>query len=90
MHNYEPALPDVLQRVARMEAVCRRHNVPLAAAALQFPLGHPIVASVIPGAITRAQIAQNLAAFNHKVPPDLWAELKHEGLLRADAPVPTR
>jgi D-threo-aldose 1-dehydrogenase len=90
MHNYASAEPDVLQRVARMEAVCRRHNVPLAAAALQFPLGHPIVASVIPGAISQAQVAQNLAAFNCKIPTDLWAELKHEGLLRADAPVPKR
>jgi D-threo-aldose 1-dehydrogenase len=90
MHNYSPAGPDVLARVARMEAVCARHNAPLAAAALQFPLGHPIVASVIPGAITRAQAMQNLAAFNHPIPSDLWAELKHERLLRADAPVPTR
>ncbi len=88
MHNYEPASPEILERVRRMEAVCQRHGVPLAAAALQFPLGHPIVASVIPGAITRAQVAQNLAAFRHPIPADLWAELKHEKLLRADAPVP--
>ena len=88
MHNYSPAKPDVLQRVARMEAVCSRHNVSLAAAALQFPLGHQSVASVIPGAISRDQVAQNLAAFNQKIPADLWAELKHEKLLRADAPVP--
>jgi D-threo-aldose 1-dehydrogenase len=90
MHNYSPAGPDILERVRRMEAVCKRHNVPLAAAALQFPLGHAIVASVIPGAISRKQVAQNLAAFNHPTPADLWAELKHENLLRADAPVPTR
>jgi D-threo-aldose 1-dehydrogenase len=90
MHNYEPAKPDILKHVAKMEAVCKRHNVPLAAAALQFPLGHPIVASVIPGAISQKQVAMNLAAFNHKIPADLWAELKHEKLLRADAPVPTR
>ena len=88
MYNYSPAKPDILERVRRMEAVCRRHATPLAAAALQFPLGHPIVASVIPGAISRAQVAQNLAAFNHPIPADLWAELKHEKLLRADAPFP--
>jgi D-threo-aldose 1-dehydrogenase len=88
MYNYSPAKPDILERVRRMEAVCQRHGTPLAAAALQFPLGHPIVASVIPGAISRAQVAQNLAAFNHPIPADLWAELKHEKLLRADAPVP--
>jgi D-threo-aldose 1-dehydrogenase len=89
-HNYAPATPEALERVGRMEAVCNRHKTPLAAAALQFPLGHPIVASVIPGAISQAQVAQNLAAFSHPIPADLWEELKHEKLLRADAPVPTR
>jgi D-threo-aldose 1-dehydrogenase len=88
MHNYEPAKPDILAKVAKMEAVCKRHNVPLAAAALQFPLGHPIVASVIPGAISVKQVEQNMAAFRHPIPADLWAELKHENLLRKDAPVP--
>jgi len=90
MYNYSPASPEILERVRRIEAVCKRHATPLAAAALQFPLGHPIVASVIPGAISRAQVAQNLAAFRHPIPADLWAELKHEKLLRADAPVPLR
>jgi D-threo-aldose 1-dehydrogenase len=88
MHNYEPAGSEILARVARMEAVCKRHGVPLAAAALQFPLGHPIVASVIPGAISQRQVEQNLAAFAHPIPRDLWAELKHEKLLRSDAPTP--
>ena len=68
MYNYEPAGPAILERVAKMEAVCRRHNVPLAAAALQFPLGHPIVASVIPGAITATQVERNLAAFRFPSP----------------------
>ena len=89
LYNYEPAGPAVLERVARIERVCERHNVPIAAAALKFPLGHPIVASIIPGAVSAAQVEQNLAAFRHPVPPDLWAELKHERLLRADAPTPT-
>jgi D-threo-aldose 1-dehydrogenase len=88
MHNYEPAKPDILAKVAKMEAVCKRHGVPLAAAALQFPLGHPIVASVIPGAISTKQVEQNMAAFRHPIPADLWAELKHENLLRKDAPAP--
>ena len=88
MYNYEPAQGPVLEKVAAMEAVCKRHGVPLAAAALQFPLGHPIVASVIPGAISRRQVEMNLAAFKHPIPADLWAELKHEKLIREDAPVP--
>jgi D-threo-aldose 1-dehydrogenase len=88
MYNYAPAGPEIQARVRKIEAVCARHGVSLAAAALQFPLGHPIVASVIPGAVSRAQVAMNLAAFNHAIPADLWAELKHEKLLRADAPAP--
>ncbi len=88
MYNYAPAGPQILERVKKIEGVCARHRVPLPAAALQFPLGHPIVASIIPGAISRAQVEQNLAAFRHPIPADLWAELKHEKLIRADAPTP--
>ncbi len=88
MYNYEPAGPAILDRVARIEAVCKRWNVPLAAAALQFPLGHPIVASIIPGAITKAQVERNVAAFRHPIPDDFWAELKRAKLIRADAPTP--
>jgi D-threo-aldose 1-dehydrogenase len=87
-HDYADAPAEAMATVARMEAVCRRHGVPLPAAALQFPLGHPSVASVIPGAITPEQVTRNVAAFRHPIPADLWAELKHEGLLRADAPTP--
>jgi D-threo-aldose 1-dehydrogenase len=88
MYNYAPAGPDILERVAKIERVCRRHGVPIAAAALKFPLGHPIVASIIPGAISVDQVERNLAAFRHPIPSDLWAELKHEKLLRPDAPTP--
>ncbi len=88
MYNYAPAGPEILARVAKIEAVCKRYGVPIAAAALQFPLGHPIVASIIPGAIRVDQVERNLAAFTHPIPADLWAELKHEKLLRADAPTP--
>src|SRR5271165_1717593 len=88
IYNYEPAGPAILERVRKIEQVCARHRVPLPAAALQFPLGHPIVASIIPGAISRAQVEQNLAAFRHPIPADLWAELKHEKLIRAAAPIP--
>jgi D-threo-aldose 1-dehydrogenase len=87
--DYRPASDEVSERVARIQAVCERHGVPLAAAALQFPLGHPSVASVIPGARSAAQVERNLEVFQHPIPADMWAELKHQGLLRADAPVPS-
>ena len=54
MYNYEPAGPAILERVKKIEAVCARHKVPLPAAALQFPLGHPIVASIIPARSPRS------------------------------------
>ncbi len=88
MHNYAPATPDILARVARIEAVCASHAVPLAAAALQFPLGHPLVVSVIPGALTGTQVAANVAAMNQPIPPTFWSDLKAEGLMRTDAPIP--
>jgi len=87
-YNYAPATPEIMRRVARIEAVCGRHGVALPAAALQFPLGHPAVAAVIPGALGPAQVIANLAHFNSPIPPAFWAELKREGLIRADAPTP--
>jgi D-threo-aldose 1-dehydrogenase len=87
--DYLPASDAVTERVGRIQAVCERHGVPLAAAALQFPLGHPSVASVIPGARNAAQVERNLEVMRIAVPADLWAELKHERLLRQDAPVPS-
>jgi D-threo-aldose 1-dehydrogenase len=71
-----------------MEAVCARHGVPLASAAMQFPLHHPLVASVIPGAIHPSQVVENVRRMRHDIPDELWHELKAEGLLRADAPTP--
>jgi D-threo-aldose 1-dehydrogenase len=62
--------------------------VPLAAAALQFPLHHPLAASVIPGAFKPEHVTANLDLFRHEIPNDLWGELKHEGLIREDAPTP--
>jgi D-threo-aldose 1-dehydrogenase len=88
LYNYAPAPPAVLERVAKIERVCARWNVPLPAVALQFPLGHPIVASIIPGAVARGQVEQNVAAFTRPVPSELWAELKHAKLIRPDAPTP--
>jgi D-threo-aldose 1-dehydrogenase len=72
----------------RIGAVCARHGVPAGAAALQFPLAHPAVASVIPGARSAAEQAENAAWARRPIPADLWAELKAEGLLGAEAPCP--
>ena len=88
-YNYVPAPPDIMERVRRIEAVCARHKVPIAAAALQFPLGHPMVATMIPGAVSPAEVGRNFALMAQPIPADLWSELKHEGLLDKRAPVPS-
>lgn len=87
-YNYQPAPPEILARVARIEAVCRRHEVPVAAAALQFPLAHPAVQSVIPGARSADEVRQNLALLRVRIPPGLWKDLSAAGLLHPDAPTP--
>lgn len=86
--NYAAAPPEVVARVAAIRAVCDRHAVPLAAAALQFPLAHPVVASIIPGPRTVGEFAENLQLLQHRIPPELWEELRREGLLHDDAPTP--
>lgn len=86
-YDYMPASAEIMARTARLEAVCRRHNVPLAAAALQFPSFHPAVVSVVPGARSAAEMAANLDLFSRVIPAALWQELRAEGLLPADAPL---
>ena len=86
-YNYDPAPPEILDRVGRLQAVCDRHNTRLVDAAFQFCLHHPAVLSVIPGGQGVAEMAGNLGAAQADIPKGLWAELKAEGLLRADAPV---
>jgi D-threo-aldose 1-dehydrogenase len=87
-YNYAAAPPEIMARVARIEAICDRHGVPLAAAAIQFPLGHDRVVSIVPGAVTAVEVDQNARLINTPIPGDLWAELKHEALLNPEAPVP--
>ena len=87
-YNYEPAPADVIAKVRAMEEVCDSHGVPLAAAALQFPLAHKLVVSVIPGLDSPARVAQTLALYRHVIPAELWRDLKADGLLREDAPTP--
>jgi D-threo-aldose 1-dehydrogenase len=88
-YNYAPAPPEVISQVARIEEVCARHGVPLAAAALQFPLMHPQVAAVIPGLADAAQVqqAQELLAVN--IPNAFWSDLHTAGLLHPAAPTPS-
>jgi D-threo-aldose 1-dehydrogenase len=87
-YDYKPAPPQILDKVRRIEAVCARHRVDLTTAALQFPLAHPRLASIVVGALKPAEVADNLARLAHAIPSELWRELKAEKLLAEAAPVP--
>lgn len=87
-YNYAAATPEIVERVNRIEALCQAHGVRLPQAALAFAGAHPAVASVVLGAVTPGQVEQNLALFAAPTPPQLWHDLKAEGLLPAHAPVP--
>ncbi len=86
--NYATAPAEVVARVKRIQAVCDAHAVPMAAAALQFPLAHPAVCAVIPGPRTAAEFNENLPLFTQAIPSGLWSDLRAEGLMHPDAPVP--
>tara|TARA_R110002051_G_scaffold271530_1_gene331975 strand:+ start:10049 stop:11098 length:1050 start_codon:yes stop_codon:yes gene_type:complete len=87
-YDYAPAPDNIMQRVRSLNDVCAAHKTPLIAAALQFPLGHDAVKSVIPGASNPAEVRQNVKIFETPIPSALWADLKSQGLIRQDAPTP--
>lgn len=84
--NYQDADEALIERALQLEAVCLRHGTPLKAAAIQFPLAHPAVASVLTGARSREEIVENDALFRKPIPAALWQDLKAEGLISAEAP----
>ena len=87
-YAYRPAPPEIQAKVRQIDAICRRHDTPLAAAALQFPLAHPSVASIIPGAAAPDHLRQTIELLRRPIPRDLWEELKSDRLLHAAAPTP--
>jgi len=86
--NYAPAPPAVVDRARRLAATCARHGVPLRAAAIQFPLAHPAVRSLIAGVRRIDHLEEYPELLRRPIPPDLWAELRAEGLIDPAAPVP--
>ena len=86
--DYAPAERTWVERTARIEAVCDAHGVPLRAAALQFPLAHPAVEIVMVGARSVAEWRDAAAMLGRPIPAAFWRDLRHEGLLPAQAPTP--
>ncbi|GFE63675.1 aldo/keto reductase [Litoreibacter roseus] len=85
-YNYDPAPPEIMNRVARIEAICADHDVDMIDAAFQFPLLHPTTVSVIPGGQGVQEMESNLKAANAEIPAALWDDLKTQGFMREDAP----
>jgi D-threo-aldose 1-dehydrogenase len=87
--NYTPAPAEVVERARRIREVCDRHGIPLRAAAIQFPLAHAVVTSLVVGVRTVAHLDEYPAFARFEIPAALWDDLRSEGLLRLDAPTPT-
>jgi D-threo-aldose 1-dehydrogenase len=86
--NYRPAPPEITARANAIRAVCARHSVPLIAAALQFPLAHPAVSTILPGPRNVQEMEENAELLSYPIPPALWADLRNAKLLHPDAPTP--
>ena len=89
LFNYAVADDSVLARASRLQQACAEFSVPLAAAALQFPLAHPAVVSCIPGARDAAELQQIAAWLRHDIPASLWTALRERGLIDRAAPLPS-
>jgi len=87
-HDYVAASASLIEKAQKIETICRRHGVELGAAAMQFPLFHPAVCAVIPGALSATEVKQNIARLSARIPVELWSELKREKLLDPAAPTP--
>jgi D-threo-aldose 1-dehydrogenase len=86
--RYSDASQDVIERARRIKEVCDRHNVPLKAAAIQFPFGHPAVKTTIPGTRSVERMAENMEMLRYPIPAALWQELKDSGIIPGEAPTP--
>ena len=87
-YNYQTAPDELVQRAALIKAVCERHGVSLKAVAIQFPLGHPAVQTVLTGCRSVEELTENVEAFQASIPSVVWDDLKAEGLLAGIVPVP--
>ena len=87
-YRHDDAPARILAKTRKIQTICRHYQVPLAAVALQFPLGHPNVVSVLPGPRTPEQVDTSASAFNRQIPQEFWQELKGAGLINPESPCP--
>jgi D-threo-aldose 1-dehydrogenase len=86
--EYGAVPKEIAVKVEKIKALCAKHSVPIKAAALQFVLAHPASAAVIPGASKPERITEDHAALKAKVPAEFWGELRKQGLVAPNAPLP--
>lgn len=87
-YNYADPPAEIVDRARRIETAAARHGVDVKAAASQFALAHPAVTCIIPGTRRPERVQENFDLVKAEIPAQLWAELREEKLIRADAPVP--
>jgi D-threo-aldose 1-dehydrogenase len=87
-YNYAPAPEPILAKTRAIKAVCDKYNVPLNVAALQFALAHPAISALVVGAVKPTEVETNIRSLEMTIPPALWQELRAQGLVEADAPLP--
>jgi D-threo-aldose 1-dehydrogenase len=88
MFDYAPAPPELVERARRLDALCRRHDLTLKAAALQFAAAHPAVTTLLVGARSPVELDEDLELLRTPLPPALWDDLRRERLIPEDAPTP--
>lgn len=86
--EYGDAPPDIVEKVNRIKAIASANSVPIKAAALQFVLAHPATAAVIPGASKPDRIIGDYEALRAHIPDEFWRELRRQGLISENAPLP--
>ena len=87
-YDYEAVPGELIARLRRIADVCERHGVTVPEAALAFVRAHPAVIATVMGARSGSQVESNVARSHAHVPSGLWEDLRAEGLLDLDAPVP--
>ena len=86
--NYAKASKELIDKVHSLKKICGNYNIPLAAAAIQFPLAHPVVKTVVTGAVNVKELEENVSYLDVKIPNDFWQELKELNLIAKESPVP--
>lgn len=87
-YNYREAPAEIMDLARKLQAVCRRHEVALPTAALQFARANPCVTTLVVGAVRPEEIEMNLAALTTPIPQELWHDLQAEGLISSHASIP--